>query len=193
MNATLQQQEPIVASVAPDTIADSQPAAVSPLAPAARSRITVPFSGSLRMDSRFFEFDPRDTSDSSLLSRCQFFESVHIEECSITGHMLSGSSRWLAAAITDKTLTNTTSIEELLKSPVANFTQGAQYGGTNLTIALPPSHPFGREIKGVNLGNKSPKFYLHYGGGTDTATTKDVFIRGTITISWSGTAPVSGF
>jgi hypothetical protein len=192
MANTLTQEKPIAASISPDVIADSQPAAAPVLAAVVRSRVTVPFSSVLSMASPVFEFDPCDVGSGTLLSRCAFFESVHIESCTITGHMLAGSSRWLAAAITDREFSADTSVATMLKAPVANFTQGAQYGGTNLTIDLPPSHPFGREIKAVAIGNRPPKFFVKYGGGTANSDNTDVYVRGTVTISWSGTAPVSG-
>lgn len=192
MSSTLTQTQPIAASLTPDVVADSQNAAAPLLVPVVRSRVTVPFCGTLTMSSPLFSFDPRDTAPDSLLSRCSFFESVHIEACSITGHLLAGSSRWIAAAVTDQAWPINVSVLEVLKAPIGNFTQGAQYGGTNLTIELPPSHPFGREIKATYLGNKPPRFYFLYGGGTANSTSTDVYIRGTVTISWSGTAPVTG-
>lgn len=77
-----------------------------------------------------------------------------------------------------------------LSAPVGQYFVGNSQGYTSTTYQFPSSHPFGREMKAVTLGNPRPSFMFKFTGDPSDKC----WVRGKITIQCGGfglPAPIS--
>jgi len=120
-------------------------------------------------------------------ARTAFFESVELLGIDFVCRILPGSSRQIWWAFDAYNIAFPT---DLLACPIAGMDSGASYNTIAVTGTLPSDHPFGRQIKGANLGTPSPDLFLRYVGGQGQ-TTMDVIVRIDVRVRCSGNAPVS--
>jgi hypothetical protein len=137
-------------------------------------------------------FDPR--AEANFIALTQRDSSVHIESYHVTVTVYAGNGRtvYLAFAPGSRTSTTTPAHANLLSCPVADMVVASAASATKI-FTLPADHNFGREVKGLCVGNPHPVFRAHYTGGTPAATTVDAVIRLVINYSTSGDYPATGF
>jgi hypothetical protein len=162
------------------------PSTMAVSAAPARSEFELPISVELTAVDPEYRLDLRN--DATFLGFFTLFESVRLESMVVSSVMLAGATRGLLLAFTG----NAVKPVRFLSQPIAAYSPGAAYLAVTHDFVLPPSHPFGRELKTVNLGNPAPILHVSYSGGSTGATTVDVKLRIKVRVSVGGVGLVSG-
>lgn len=174
---------PLTTSVAPTSLVSPGPSQVVVSAGPSCSRFPVSIVIFLNAGGHY-HFNPY--SNDSVLELFRLFETVDLISASGTITALSGVSRKVAWGI-HTTHTFPKTCDEILLCPMAGFVQGTSVGGITENFSLPSDHPFGRRIKGQNLGNWSPCFTF---GADSTGSTLAGIVRMTIVVEVMGAAPL---
>jgi hypothetical protein len=175
------------ADVAQD--ASSGPAAMVVSPPSVGATYAIPFSFELSMDTPEIHFFANRSTD--LLRLCTFFESVQLESFAATFTILPGVTRRVDFAFTAEAGPHADL--DWQSQPVAGIIAGAKDFTIRESVVLPSDHSFGREIKGLNVGNPPPRFRALYTGGVAGSDTHDVVVRCVIRIRCSGTGVITGW
>jgi hypothetical protein len=171
-------------------LAETDTSGVSTLTPPSAHGDTVfnvPFTGTLSGASPTLRLSLRSNAD--FLHRVEFFESVELLGMDFVARILPGAARQLRWGFDPYTRTNPRS--ELLDCPIGGMDCGASYNTIALSGSLPADHPFGRELKGANLGTPNPDLFLLYSGGNATGTGADIIVRINVRVRCAGHAPVA--
>jgi hypothetical protein len=108
------------------------------------------------------------------------FESVELLSATFTVYMTADTSHVVEWGISGTLATGTS----ILTAPISGLIGGSDSGMVTSVISLPAQHPFGKELKALNLGNPDPVFHFHGLGAT--GTTRICQVLGSISVRASG-------
>lgn len=156
----------------------SGPSTMSVSASAFSSSLTIPFYFSVGRTTVEFNF----WRNVRLANHFAAFESVVLEDLKFHFYVPPGLGNFLSFGVYEGTPP-----EDLYVGywPVYQRYAAAQYGEVSALWELPLDWSFGRELKGVTVGNYSPHFYFSVGrdGGAGTIT---AIVRGHLRVRVSG-------
>jgi hypothetical protein len=178
------QQENVAAQAA--EVAVHGPSSMAVSAAPARTSFEIPFSVYLTGTDPKYRLNLRQDAD--FLGYFKMFESVQLESVVVSSTMLAGSTRRLLLAFTGSDTPPT----RFLSESVAAISCGAAYLAVLHDFVLPPSHPFGRELKTAVLGNPAPVLHVEYTGGSTGGTSEDVTLRIVVRVSVGGVGIITG-
>lgn len=143
---------------------------------AAPRHIEIPFVQTFRPDQRF-TLSLTSGRAATLLS---LFESVKLVSLSFSVEVTGQSGKLQFAATTSSSPPSDDN--GWLGATVYQRFTGNAHGDTYADYTFPRSHPFGREVRAVALGNDPPRFYFRFLGSTGDSAS----VRGSLVLQGGG-------
>jgi hypothetical protein len=170
------------ASVLPITTQpQSSPTSLTPNFPSAVDTRSVPFAFLLeKSGATTFSL----VKNQKFLSLFSLFEWVRLEHLELTITVPPGQDIRCFFAIDTADLSTKSGVE-YMQAFIGGVVAAGNYGTNKETISLRDDHPFGRFLKGTNLGNPGPVCTFR-AEGLKAESSTPILIRGVVRVSFGG-------
>lgn len=175
-----------VSAQMPVANASDQPSTLTLQASSSLDKVALTFVSMLSGNLPVLTFNLR--SNTTFVTQMELFESVKLESFDWDVVLMPGSSARLYWCF--DTVARPANAHHYLAKPFGGVFVGSEGASTPCKASLPSNHPFGRELKALNLGNKPPVFHFRLVGAPANAEVGAV-VRGVAVVSFYGRGVIS--